>query len=220
MMHPTYEQLKLHASGALDDVQAIMVAVHLHHCDKCRQQLLQLEQDLASQSFVEAESVFGEQELSVLMERLDEPVEIEPMRPSHSSLSFQGREFSLPPHLYELVLRTGSWTRIVNKLWSAPIRDHDQDYQLNFIYIEPGGSIAQHTHKGLEWTLVLDGSFSDEKGHYGPGELLRTDGELEHTPVSEQGCLCLAAIDAPLQFTSGIARALNPFSQLFFKTGG
>jgi putative transcriptional regulator len=105
----------------------------------------------------------------------------------------------------------------MNKLWRAPIKGHGLPYQLDFIYLEPGGTVPEHDHKGSEFTLVLEGDFCDEQGRYPPGSIIEKQGKEQHTPYSDTGCLCLAAIDAPLHFTSGMARLLNPFSQFFFQ---
>ena len=219
--HPTAKELEQFASGELDDVLAIMVSVHLGQCHRCRDRVELMQQQQAEQlSALIPPSEFGDDELARMLNRLEDAPSAAPASPRPTEMEFQGRSIALPPALAGLVDRAGPWSRVVNRLWSAPIQDHQRDYQLNFIYMEPGGSIAAHTHKGKEWTLVLDGTFSDDSGDYGPGDLVHCSESNEHSPRSEKGCLCLAVIDAPLHFTSGLARALNPFSQLFFKTGG
>ena len=36
----------------------------------------------------------------------------------------------------------------------------------------PGTEVGPHGHRGLEYTLVLSGGFTDETGAYGPGDPL------------------------------------------------
>ncbi|USD38333.1 MULTISPECIES: ChrR family anti-sigma-E factor [Ferrimonas] len=224
--HPTLAQIEQFIQGDLDDIQAIMVSVHLGACSQCSQLAQQCQQRQASHSLMPASDVeaFDDADLDQILAQLDseEPASAQPDVETRSptQLEFQGRTVSVPPALSTLVARAGPWSRVVSRLWSATIQGHQLPYQLNFIYMEPGGSIATHAHKGLEWTLVLDGTFSDDRGDFHPGDLIQCDDQVEHAPYSENGCLCLAAIDAPLHFTSGLARALNPFSQLFFKPGG
>ncbi|KJZ19008.1 ChrR family anti-sigma-E factor [Loktanella sp. S4079] len=83
---------------------------------------------------------------------------------------------------------------------------------VRLLYIPPGQAVPDHGHNGLELTLVLQGSFSDETGHYGVGDLEVADQDLEHTPIADGGdpCICLAATDAPLRFTSLVPRILQP----------
>ncbi|TKB49402.1 hypothetical protein FCL40_08705 [Ferrimonas sediminicola] len=219
--HPTAMELGQFASGELDDVLAIMVSVHLGQCRRCHGRVELLQQHQADQlAELSPDAAYGNDELARMLNLLEDAPALEPRVPEPTQMEFQGRRIDLPAALAGLVERAGPWSRVVNRLWNAPIQDHRRAYQLNFIYMEPGGSIAAHTHKGREWTLVLDGHFSDDAGDYAPGDLVHCTEANEHSPRSEQGCLCLAVIDAPLHFTSGLARALNPFSQLFFKTGG
>ncbi|SDJ01474.1 anti-ECFsigma factor, ChrR [Ferrimonas sediminum] len=221
--HPTLAQIEQFIQGDLDDVQAIMVSVHLGACQQCSQLAQECQQQQASHALVavaETEA-FNDADLDRMLDQLDRGEDLTEAEASlPTQLEFQGRTVSVPPALATMVQRAGPWSRVVSRLWSATIQGHQLPYQLNFIYMEPGGSIASHAHKGLEWTLVLDGTFSDDRGDFHPGDLIQCDDQVEHAPYSKNGCLCLAAIDAPLHFTSGLARALNPFSQLFFKPGG
>jgi putative transcriptional regulator len=68
----------------------------------------------------------------------------------------------------------------------------------------------------MELTLVLQGSFSDETGHFARGDLEVADEELEHTPVADGGevCICLAATDAPLRFNSLMPRLFQPLFRI------
>ncbi|MFI3245974.1 MAG: cupin domain-containing protein, partial [Ferrimonas sp.] len=80
-------------------------------------------------------------------------------------------------------------------------------------------SVPAHTHKGRELTLVLHGGFADEQGHYLQGDFIERDQQHQHQPHTDanEDCLVISALDAPLHFTSGLARMLNPLSNLFFK---
>ena len=82
-----------------------------------------------------------------------------------------------------------------------------------------GGSVPEHTHRGTEMTLVVNGHFSDGLSDYKSGDFTVMDGNHVHTPTtsSDEGCLVFSVVDKPLHFTSGWARLINPFSHLFFK---
>jgi anti-sigma factor ChrR (cupin superfamily) len=53
----------------------------------------------------------------------------------------------------------------------------------------PGSSFHAHAHPGGEEILVLQGTFSDESGHYGPGWYLRHPPGSNHRPWSTEGAL-------------------------------
>lgn len=87
---------------------------------------------------------------------------------------------------------------------------------LRLLYIPPGQAVPDHSHGGLELTLVLQGSFRDETGRFGVGDLEVADQTLEHTPIADMGapCICLAATDAPLRFTALLPRILQPLFRI------
>jgi putative transcriptional regulator len=90
------------------------------------------------------------------------------------------------------------------------------DGSVRLLYIPPGHAVPDHSHNGLELTLVLQGSFSDDTGQFTVGDLEVADQALEHTPVADAGapCICLAATDAPLRFNSIVPRILQPLFRI------
>ncbi|WP_199610680.1 ChrR family anti-sigma-E factor [Flocculibacter collagenilyticus] len=237
--HPSTNLISQFANGELDDVMSIMLSAHIDHCEQCHTLLDNTEAELADEVFANSalvEPMSGsahllpsQSALSSLdvMSMLDEVVERpapnvkdEHLDPASLIINIHGREVKIPKVVSSLSARSGPWTRVTDKLWRSPVTVHGQPYQIDFIYMEAGGTIPKHTHRGNEVTLVLDGDFADENGTYGPGAMITCNDKDNHTPYSNTGCLCLAAIDAPLHFVSGFARLLNPFSNLFFKTGG
>ena len=78
----------------------------------------------------------------------------------------------------------------------------------------PGGTaVPEHGHNGLELTMVLSGSFTDDGARFARGDVETADVDVEHQPVAEAGddCICLAVTDAPLRFRGSVARLLQPF---------
>lgn len=90
-----------------------------------------------------------------------------------------------------------------------------EDGQSNvFLFqIGPGRAIPRHTHAGTEYTHVICGGFSDPSGHYGPGDLVEADGDVDHSPrVDDDGtCICLAAFEGRLRFHGLLGVVLRPF---------
>ena len=52
-----------------------------------------------------------------------------------------------------------------------------------------GSRFAAHTHALGEEFLVLEGTFSDEHGHYPAGAYVRNPPGTSHAPFSEDGCV-------------------------------
>jgi putative transcriptional regulator len=92
----------------------------------------------------------------------------------------------------------------------------DSDNQVSLIRIKPGGRIATHTHGGSETTVVLRGGFSDNGGNFHSGDFVTLGKDDTHRPIAhqDQECICLAAQDAPLQFTGFWSKLVNPFMSI------
>jgi putative transcriptional regulator len=133
-------------------------------------------------------------------------------------IELDGRKFELPATLTRFINRVGEWSHLMGTLWQAPI-EIDGGSLVQLIYMEKGGSMPEHTHKGNEITLVLDGQFDDGKCSYTKGDYVALDQTHTHTPVSNvnEGCLVMVILDKPLHFTAGWAKLINPLSQLYFK---
>jgi putative transcriptional regulator len=69
--------------------------------------------------------------------------------------------------------------------------------------ISPGARIPRHSHAGCEYTLVVAGGFTDERGSYGPGDVIMNGPDDCHQPVGDEGevCFALAVRDGGLRFT-------------------
>jgi len=52
----------------------------------------------------------------------------------------------------------------------------------------PGSRFPTHSHDGGEEFIVLDGTFSDGSGDFGPGSYLRNPVGTSHAPFTKQGC--------------------------------
>jgi putative transcriptional regulator len=86
-------------------------------------------------------------------------------------------------------------------------------HRVQLIRCAPGFKTPRHRHRGSEVTLVLEGAFDDETGHYSRGDIVIMDCETRHEPVAdpETGCLCFSVTAAPVFFTGFLTRLLNPF---------
>ncbi len=59
---------------------------------------------------------------------------------------------------------------------------------------EPGARFPEHGHPGGEEILVLEGTFSDQKGHFGAGWHLLNPSDSRHESYSDDGCLLLVKL--------------------------
>ncbi len=91
--------------------------------------------------------------------------------------------------------------------------EHEQNgYKTRLLRMAGGASVPNHTHDGDEYTLVLEGGFTDTGRHYLPGDVSAVDDHVTHRPVADpEGCTCLIVTTAPLRMTGPVGRFLNLF---------
>jgi putative transcriptional regulator len=130
--------------------------------------------------------------------------------PTLNQIHMLDHSVSLPKVLAKAASKGLVWKQLGGGINQARM-NLDDETRCEFIYMKPGSQTPVHKHQGTESTLVLDGTFSDELGHYQRSDFIyRTEKDI-HQPRSEEGCLCFTVLDRPLTFTKGLARLLNPF---------
>ena len=203
------ELLIAHAAGKLAEPVALIVATHLalNPASRARYRRYEAVGGALLESIEPAGLSPGA--LEGVLARLDEAGPDDPPPPRAAvpaPLPAPLRDY-LPAPLDRLRWRNyGSIAQ-----FDLPIRA--PGYRARLIRLKAGRAVPRHTHVGSELTLVLEGSFHDEIGHYRRGDLALADRAIDHQPVADPGrdCLCLAVTDAPLRLTGAIGRFLNPF---------
>ena len=208
--HLEDDLLVSYASGALSEGWSIAVASHLALCPSCRERL------------ATAESVGGEMLDALPPEPIDalawDRVQTlikasSPPQPAPALAS--GTLHDLPQPLRDYVggnIDAIKWRSLGKGASQMRIRTGDNQTQVRLLRIPAGKPVPEHSHGGRELTLVLSGSFHDEEGTFGPGDIEDADGSVLHQPIAspEADCICLAVTDKPLRFSSWIVRALQP----------
>jgi anti-sigma factor ChrR (cupin superfamily) len=65
---------------------------------------------------------------------------------------------------------------------------------------EPGASAPRHMHPALETVIMLEGSQSDENGHYPVGSMVLNPAGTEHSIWTGEGCVVLIQWALPIIF--------------------
>jgi putative transcriptional regulator len=199
--------LAAYAAGSLPLPFAVVVAAHVSMCMECR---AALEAHHAVGGVVldatDTADLSNDLKTNVLA-MLDAPVQPEP--------TFKSSGVYPGPVMEALKGKPPRWKKLGAGVRQNILSASDEG-SVRLLYIPPGQAVPDHSHNGLELTLVLQGSFSDETGRFGVGDLEMADEDLEHTPIADAGapCICLAATDAPLRFTSFMPRLLQPFFRI------
>ncbi len=205
--HASDALLAAYAAGSLPKPFALVLAAHVSLCDDCR---AAVEAHQAVGGLVLDAS--GPAEISGhlipdILAQLDAPAATETVY--RRSGIFPG------PVMQALGGKPPQWKSLGLGVRQS-ILSRDRDGSARLLYIPPGRAVPDHSHNGLELTLVLQGSFGDETGRFGVGDLEIADEDLEHTPTAgaEAPCICLAATDAPLRFKGLVPSLLQPLFRI------
>ncbi len=221
--HPKFELLQSYVEGELPASLAAGVAIHAELCTTCQQTIAQLTEQLAEMTFElnEDETQLMNNETS--NELLDFDAIIEEITASEQrfvatkeaekQVSFKQQSYVLPRALCNMPI---SSSMQLGKLERKRLQLNENEIHTSLLHIAPGGGVPKHTHKGFELTVLLDGSFDDEHGHYVKGDFILLDGSVEHNPISAQGCLCYTVANDALHFTQGINKLLNPIGSFIY----
>ena len=203
--HPGEELLLAYASGASDEALSLVVASHLVFCPGCRQALAALEATGGVLLNDLPPTALGEKALSEVLARLGEqprrPVARKPVKSAIPGplRSYVGDDFANVP-----------WRRIAPGIAYHPFFSRGAT-RAQLIRVAAGHGVAEHTHRGSEMSLVLEGGYTDETGQYAVGDFHTTSPEIVHTPTADADgtCIILAVTEAPLVFRGLLPRLIG-----------
>jgi putative transcriptional regulator len=205
--HTSDAMLQAYAVGSLPQPFALVVAAHVSLCLECRA-AFEAHQAVGGAILDTVPTEDLSQRLKArVLDRLDAPVAAEP--------KYHGSGVFPAPVMAALKGKPPRWKSIGMGVRQS-ILAAGPEGSVRLLYIPPGQAVPDHSHGGLELTLVLQGSFMDSTGRFGVGDLEVADQDLVHTPVAGPGapCICLAATDAPLRFNALIPRILQPLFRI------
>jgi len=207
--HPTDELLVSYSAASLPLSQALCISIHLENCDECAQKLRRLNQvgsELMHQLRPAPPSPGLKAQLLDRLDSITDHGETERHSPGNPSVPSSLHQFIKTS--YEDI----SWNRISRDIQSYELCRDQNSAKVELLRIRPGGTSSTHTHMGDEYTVILEGSFSDEDGLYHKGDFLLRDASHQHTPIAtrDKYCICLSVTEAPIQLTGFFGRLLNP----------
>ena len=203
--------LTAYSAGSLPEAFSLVVACHLSLCDSCRAEAQSL--DAVGGTLLEAQPT-AELDHDALAETLalieKGPVSEAP-RPLRRESIFPAPLQDYAGHDPEQV----NWRRVGGGVRQA-VLDCGGEATARLLYIPAGTAVPDHSHNGLELTMVLQGSFSDSVATFGRGDVEVGHDDLTHQPIADPGpdCICLAATEGPLKFQSIIPRMLQPLIKI------
>lgn len=207
--HLAPEELLLdYSSGALSHAPSLAVAVHLALVPEARRTVELL--DAVGGALLENECAALPDDcgLERAMARLDSVACEPPALPSARRPGFEWAPTPLASYI-----RPGSgWRRILGKFDEIRLEVPGDAYRASLVRLEPGHSLPEHKHSGYEYTVCLQGGYTDATGSYGVGDFAVGPGAERHEPIADPGepCIALIIVETPIVLTGPWRRWLNP----------
>lgn len=206
---PSEERLLAYAAGVLSPPEAVVVAAHLALRPANNAWVRRLQ--AVGGEFLEetAPASLSEDALARALARIETDGGAVKAPAALNDMA----ELPEPLRRYEL----GPWR------WIGPgmrVRDvhapRDGDCRVILLKIDPGRETPRHTHCGVELTCVLAGAYATETRRFDVGDLEEAGDDVLHQPrvVSDEPCLCVAALDGQIQLDGWLGRILQPFVRL------
>lgn len=217
--HPGMMLMEQYVEGTLAPDVALAVATHIDLCPHCQRLCQDIHNDQASSLAADDAPVMADDFAALFAAITAEPQLEKPRKVQQrdaATVNINGREFRVPRALSRLANQHGKWLQL-GGVATAKLPAGDKMH-VSLLYIDKGTEIPNHSHLGLEMTLVLSGTICDENGEYGAGDLLINTPVDTYTPHTraDEDCLCLSVLSAPLKFNKGLTRLLNPLQQFFY----
>ena len=199
-----------YAAGILPEAFSLVVATQMSISDEARARLASYEAIGGGILEDSDEAEMKPNAFKQALKEIDIPTKKRPLPPMVEGI--------FPKPLQKYVgndLNAIKWKNIGRGVRQAILKT-DKHATARLIYIPAGTAMPNHGHNGLEMTLVLQGEFHDKEDFFARGDIEIGDENLHHTPTASGNgpCICLAASDAPLKFTSLLPRLLQPLFKI------
>ena len=164
--HIPSEILSAYSTGSLPEAFSIIVACHMSLCDQCRAE-------------VEAFDTIGgvlidnEEMANIDLNSFEQTMKLIDKQ-NNSGLASGEKSIDIYPtpvkNYFGGSIENIKWKSVGGGIKQA-ILVNTKDASARLLSIPPGAQLPDHSHKGLEMTMVLQGSFSDEIDNFDRGDV-------------------------------------------------
>jgi putative transcriptional regulator len=212
--HPGTPLLLSYASGSLTEGLALVVASHLNFCSQCRNDVRDAE--MLGASLLENLEPYSmnSNSLNLILDKIDDTIQ------EKIVYNYKSHDSEIPEPLWNYLnspLDNLSWKFLAPGIRQVTIpADTGINGTARLFKITPGTTLPIHTHSGMELSLVLRGSYSDELGRFQPGDVADVDQDDKHQPIADtdQDCICLIATEGPTVYEGILNKMLQPIFKI------
>ena len=210
--HAPDELLLDYAAGVLPEGLALAAALHVA-LDPGSRRLVRRLRGVGGALLDEDPGAadMGEAALEEALARLDDlQDDSEPVVPAARPGFAPGPDWA--PAALRPYLAGKTWQRAFGGFEEIRLDLHGDTHRVLLLKLEPGRGLPRHRHVADEYTVVLQGGYTDNTGNYGVGDFAVGPGPQEHRPIADPGdpCIALIVLEKPIVLTSFWGRLFNP----------
>lgn len=210
--HAPDELLLDYAAGVLPEGPALAVALHVA-LDPGSRRLVHRLRGVGGTLFDEDPGAadMGEAALEEALARLDDlPDDDAPVAPAVSPAF--APDFNWAPSALRPYLAGKTWRRAFGGFQEIRLDLHGDAHRVSLLRLQSGEGLPLHRHVANEFTVVLQGGYTDNTGNYRVGDFAVGPGPQEHRPIADPGdpCIALIVLEKPIVLTSFWGRLFNP----------
>ncbi len=210
--HPSDALLLDFSAGNMEKPLSILVGAHLSLCPDCQR----LAQGLDALGGAILENSYKQNQnieiLETIISQRNEYEQISAVKKPNQPIE----GIHLPEPLLSYCSNNfefRKWSILAPGISYVTLAEEPKQYKFRLYKILPGTKSLTHTHAGQEITLILNGGFTDNTGHYIRGDFVEMGPRDEHQPKTVLGedCICVVFTDGPQLLTGILGPFLNPF---------
>lgn len=194
-----------YACGSSSPGMSLLVSAHLTGTVERRQDVSLVEQVGGALLCTEQSEEMSADALDRALSALNESVGEQPLA-SHSASPLPNAVVDAVGMPYDQI----PWKFVMPGVTGYDLDGFEGEH-VSLLKAKPGVKLPQHTHDGVEVTLVLQGALSDGGIVYQKGDVAMNDEADDHRPeiVGNETCICLIVRQGDLRFTGRFSRILN-----------
>ncbi len=207
---PPDEMIADFASGATSPAVSLLMAAHLTQSPESRERLSAFEDTCGALLLDEQGEAMAEDSFDAVMAMIDDDTDAKPVSPTSGR---SDTECPLPHPVLERIGMAFDEIPWKFRLPGVSVYDFDGfgDQKVSLVRARPGATVPQHTHKGTELTLIMQGVMLDNGVEYHAGDVAVNTEDDDHRPkiLGDEICYCLIVQQGDLHFTGRFSRILN-----------
>ncbi|PPR79530.1 MAG: Anti-sigma-E factor ChrR [Alphaproteobacteria bacterium MarineAlpha2_Bin1] len=205
--HPSYEILLDYAAGNLPIAPSVIIATHCSICQDCNDTLDTINITGAALMDDLNDDIFDFSSLDKVLSKLEFQSNENDTKIENNNGVF---DFNIPKTLQKYIPDSFNWKNLSSGVKTAELLT-DDGFNLDIYKIKSGYQIPKHTHTGFEYTMVLDGGFTDNQKYFARGDFSLLDNSSEHSPKADpdKDCYCIVSMNSQIKLTGPIGRFIN-----------